>query len=57
MPIESGRVGGVSFKLHPDFSLVNLYHWLAGDEVHGHRESGFPLPIQGKGYETDPSVW
>jgi hypothetical protein len=39
-----GTVGGWSVKIHPDFSYLNLYHWLLGDESYWRRMTGWDLP-------------
>jgi hypothetical protein len=44
---EAGRVGGFGLKLHPDYSFINLYHWLLGDNAH--RKEGV-LPSDGWPY-------
>ncbi|WP_105386075.1 hypothetical protein [Neorhizobium alkalisoli] len=41
---DSGRIGGVGLKIHPDFSYLNLYHWLLGDEFYKRGSSGISLP-------------
>lgn len=47
---ESGRIGGVGLKIHPDFSYVNLYHWLLKDSYYLRRNIKLPLPIDGFPY-------
>lgn len=54
---ELGRVGGVGVKIHPDYSYVNLYHWLFGDDVTWRRNMGTGLPIPGRPYATGPSTY
>lgn len=53
----SGRRGGVSVKLHPDFTYGNLYHWLFGDTHFWRRNSGFQMPHTGIPYATSPDVY
>lgn len=57
MPSESGRVGGVSFKLHPDYCFANLYHWLANDDVMWRAGMGVSLPMASRGYASDEWVY
>lgn len=45
---ESGRIGGVGLKLHPDLVFVNLYYWLLGDSHYIRGNVGHPLPIQNR---------
>jgi hypothetical protein len=47
---ELGRIGGVGLKLHPDYSYVNLYHWLLGDTHFVRNMGGWPLPIAHRKY-------
>lgn len=51
---ERGRIGGVGLKLHPDFKYVNLYDWLVGDSHLVRFMEGFPLPLSGYQYSSDP---
>jgi hypothetical protein len=44
---ESGRIGGVGLKIHPDLKYANLYHWVAGDEYMVRGNVGIPYPILG----------
>jgi hypothetical protein len=53
---DSGRRGGVSAKLHPDFTFGNLYHWLFADTHLWKKGSGFPMPVKGMPYETTPDT-
>jgi hypothetical protein len=53
---QAGRAGGIGLKLHPDFSFVNLYHWLLGDSHFWRGNTGFPLPFKNRMYAKDPSV-
>lgn len=55
-PAESGRRGGTSLKLHPDFSFANLYHWLLGDTHMKRGNSGVPLPLVGRPYANGPDA-
>ena len=50
---ESGRIGGVGLKLHPDFKFVNLYHWLVDDDYYKRGSSGYPLPNRNCPYYND----
>ena len=47
-----GSVGGAGVKLHPDFRLANLYHWLLGDQ----HFRGVTLPLTTRKYATSPDV-
>lgn len=47
---EYDRRGGVSVKLHPDFCLLNLYHWLFEDEFYKSGNSGYQLPTDLRPY-------
>ena len=51
---DSGRRGGVSVKLHPDFSFGNLYHWLFNDTHIHKRGVGYPMPYAKLPYPTSP---
>ena len=42
---ESGRIGGVGLKIHPDFRYVNLYHWLLQDSHYHRNNMAIPLPM------------
>ena len=53
---DSGRIGGVGLKLHPDFRYANLYHWLLGDAYLTRGNTGRPLPDQRYPYSTSPVV-
>lgn len=53
---DGGRRGGVSAKLHPDFSYGNLYHWLFGDSHLWKRGSGIPMPHPGLPYASSADV-
>lgn len=48
-----GRIGGRGLKLHPDFRLMNLYHWLVGDT---HTGEGLPLPMADRLYAESASL-
>lgn len=50
---ETGRVGGVGLKLHPDYKYANLYHWLLGDSHFVRGGSGTPLPMKNRPYSDD----
>ena len=52
-----GRVGGVGVKLHPDFRLANLYHWLLGDTHFVRGNSGVPLPLSGRPFATSSGAF
>jgi hypothetical protein len=45
---EGWRKGGVGLKVHPDYSYVNLYHWLLGDDTFWRFNTGHPLPMKGR---------
>jgi hypothetical protein len=51
---ESGRIGGVGLKLHPDFCFANLYHWLLGDDTFWKNGVGDPMPLKGRAYVNSP---
>jgi hypothetical protein len=53
---DAGRRGGVSAKLHPDFSFGNLYHWVFGDTHIVKRGVGYPMPYSKLPYATSPDV-
>lgn len=53
---DSGRCGGVSAKLHPDFVYANLYHWLFADSTYWKRGMGTPMPVWGMPYETSADI-
>ncbi len=53
---ESGRIGGVGLKLHPDLKYANLYHWLVGDDTFWKRSTGYPLPWPRIPYSAGPNV-
>jgi hypothetical protein len=46
---SSGRIGGFGVKIHPDFSYMNLYHWVLGDT----ENAGTALPSQKYRYFKD----
>lgn len=50
---ESGRIGGVGLKLHPDYKYANLYHWLLGDSHFVKGGSGHPLPMKDRPYSNN----
>jgi len=52
---ESGRIGGVGLKLHPDSKFVNLYHWLVGDSYYRRGGSSYSLPMANYPYYADPN--
>ncbi|WEX78118.1 hypothetical protein PYH37_002970 [Sinorhizobium numidicum] len=52
---DLGRIGGVGLKIHPDYSYVNLYHWLLGDEYFKRGSAGITLPMSGRPFSKDPS--
>jgi hypothetical protein len=43
---EDKRIGGIGLKIHPDFTYVNLYHWLLDDKLFWKYNCGNPLPIK-----------
>ncbi len=51
---ESDRIGGVGFKMHPDFCYVNLYHWLLGDSHYSKSNSWVQLPLESRPYRENP---
>jgi hypothetical protein len=53
---DLGRIGGVGLKLHPDFSYMNLYHWLVGDTHFVRNMGGVPLPLAHRKYPADPNT-
>jgi hypothetical protein len=53
---EMGRVGGCGVKIHPDFTYVNLYHWLLGDDYLVRGNVGHPLPEAGRAYPDSADV-
>lgn len=56
---DSGRVGGVGVKIHPDLRYGNLYYWLLEDTHLVRQWTGIPLPERGKPYfnsATDPNL-
>lgn len=38
------QIGGTGVKIHPDYSYLNLYHWLFGDEIFKRSSKGITLP-------------
>ena len=42
-----GRIGGAGLTIWPP-SLVNLFHWVCGDDCHIRFGTGFPLPESGR---------
>ena len=50
---ESGRMGGIGLKIHPDYRYVNLYHWLVQDSHYHKRNVGIPLPIKTRPYNVN----
>ena len=53
---DSGRIGGVGFKMHPNYCYVNLYHWLLGDSHYHRWNIGYPLPMEGRPYMNNPYI-
>lgn len=53
---RGGLRGGTGLKIHPSYYL-NLYHWLAGDEVYRKRNTGMPLPMRSKPYADTPDSY
>ena len=45
---SSGRIGGVGLKIHPDYSYLNLYHWVLGDRYFMRFQNGWDLPMEGR---------
>jgi len=52
---DGRRIGGVGLKLHPDYTLANLYHVLVGDGELWKGMSGWPLPRRDLPYFEDAS--
>jgi hypothetical protein len=50
------RIGGVGFKIQPDFLYANLYHWVLGDEYFVRYQMGTPLPFKSRPYPEDPDA-
>lgn len=57
MPSDSGRIGGIGLKLHPDHVFANLYHWLLGDPHLLKFLSARPLPDAFRPYSKGPNEW
>lgn len=53
---SSGRIGGYGLKIHPDYTYVNLYHWICGDSLFMRGSTGHPMPLEGHPYSKDPNV-
>ncbi|TAJ09803.1 MAG: DUF3800 domain-containing protein [Nitrospirae bacterium] len=51
---DSERIGGIGFKVHPDYIYANIYHWLLGDSHFWKRACGIPMPMKTRPYGTDP---
>lgn len=51
---ETGRIGGVGLKIHPDGRYANLYHWLLEDTHFWKRNVGRPLPLSNISYSSSP---
>lgn len=54
---ESGRIGGVGLKIHPDGRFANLYHWLLGDQYFVRSNVGRPFPLQNSPYVASADVF
>lgn len=54
---EYGRIGGVGLKIHPDYSYVNLYHWLLRDTFYKRGGSGLPLPATGRPFSRNSDAF
>jgi len=54
---DSGRIGGVGLKIHPDFRYVNLYHWLLKDSQYHRRKTTIPLPMVQFPYNAGANVF
>ena len=50
---NSGLIGGAGVKIHPDFSYVNLYHWVLGDM----KDDGSAALVQGRPYFKSDMVY
>jgi hypothetical protein len=51
---DGDRIGGVGLKIHPDFSYLNLYHWVLGDAYFMKSGTGRPLPLKFYPYSGGP---
>lgn len=51
---QSGRIGGVGLKIHPDTRYANLYHWLLGDNSFYKQQVGVKLPSTAYPYSAGP---
>lgn len=54
LPKDYSRVGGYSFKIHPDYIYANLYHWLLGDTQFIKNQNSFPYPLKNRPYREGP---
>ena len=53
---NAGRIGGVGFKIQPDYTYANLYHWLLGDTVLSKGITDLQLPIPSRPYYSGPDA-
>lgn len=53
---DSGRIGGVGLKIHPDYKYANLYHWLLDDTWFVKAGVGVPLPLPDRPYAKSSTV-
>lgn len=51
---DSGRIGGIGVKIHPDYKYGNLYYWLLGDSCIIKHGIGYPLPDSNLPYAKGP---
>lgn len=51
---DTGRIGGVGLKIHPNYIYANLYHWLLGDSHFWRGNVGSPFPIESRPYSVGP---
>jgi hypothetical protein len=54
---DTGRVGGIGLKIHPDYAYANLYHWLLGDSHFWKGNCGVPMPMKNRPYFADPYTY
>jgi hypothetical protein len=50
---SSGLIGGVGVKIHPDYSYINLYHWVLGDT----KDDGSPALVPGRPFFKDDMIY
>lgn len=54
---DGDRINGVGVKIHPDFSYMNLYHWILGDKYIRRGKSGWSLPFENYPYANDEMMY